>query len=419
MKKAMVSVSALALFLLSLSGCGGNAITASDNSENLLSSTEEIASTGENESMETSPADGDISLVDAGSKAGFYTVGDSNGRNIVTYIDYETKTQVPLCNRPECTHSDSSCTAYALIDGVSVPFFAVIGNRLFVVQTEAETDTPPRIIVAGLDGSSPETLVELDASVSIAPQLYTDGSYIYALVTVYSESSAHLELYRFDLQEGNFESLCQFPEGADGQISSGFDQSLIFSLFINDKKTGNMMDVGQVYHTDTNVLDEPFATQTAGSQAGFAIYNHTFVTVDTRDAATCTMTFHDLITEESTTYQPADLLTESGMDSAQINIYDLWDGWYRITLTQDDSFASYNVNPSTGEHYPMTLYYEGSSNVVLILSEMGDNLLVRARWDETREGDILVNLTPVYGLISKEDYLHSIPNFEYIAEFES
>ena len=75
---------------------------------------------------------------------------------------------MPLCNRPECTHSDSSCTAYALIDGVSVPVFAVIGNRLFVVQTEAETDTPPRIIVAGLDGSSPETLVELDASVSIA-----------------------------------------------------------------------------------------------------------------------------------------------------------------------------------------------------------------------------------------------------------
>ena len=57
--------------------------------------------------------------------------------------------------------------------------------------------------------------------------------------------------------------------------------------------------------------------------------------------------------------------------------------------------------------------------MVLILSEMGDNLLVRARWDETREGDILVNLTPVYGLISKEDYLHSIPNFEYITEFES
>ena len=83
MKKAMVSVSALALFLLSLSGCGGNAITASDNSENLLSSTEEIASTGgETNQWKRSPADGDISLVDAGSKAGFYTVGDSNGRNI-------------------------------------------------------------------------------------------------------------------------------------------------------------------------------------------------------------------------------------------------------------------------------------------------------------------------------------------------
>ena len=138
------------------------------------------------------------------------------------------------------------------------------------------------------------------------------------------------------------------------------------------------------------------------------------MSVDTRDAATCTMTFQDLVSGEKITYQTADLLAESGMDSARINVYDLWDDWYRITLTQDDAFASYNVNPVTGEHYPMTLYYEGSSNVVLVLSETSDKLLVRAKWDETREGDTLVNLAPVYGLISKEDYLHSVPNFEYI-----
>lgn len=67
----------------------------------------------------------------------------------------------------------------------------------------------------------------------------------------------------------------------------------------------------------------------------------------------------------------------------------------------------------------MTLYYEGSTNVVLILSEMNDKLLVRAKWDETREGDTLVNLVPVYALITKEDYLHSVPNFEYITGIAS
>lgn len=137
------------------------------------------------------------------------------------------------------------------------------------------------------------------------------------------------------------------------------------------------------------------------------------------DAATCTMTFQDLISGESSTYQTASLLAESGMDSARINVYDLWDNWYRITLTEDDEFASYNVNPFTGEYYPMTLYYEGSTNVVLILSEMNDKLLVRAKWDETREGDTLVNLVPVYALITKEDYLHSVPNFEYITGIAS
>ena len=414
MKKTMVGILVLASFLFSLSGCGGDEKTVANNSESLLSSSEETMPAEENESMKVSPTDGDISQVDSGNQAGFYTVEDVNGHSIATYIDYGTRTQTPLCNRPECTHSDSSCTAYALIDGVSMPVFAVIGDRLFVVQTEAGADTLPRIIVAGLDGSSPETLVELDASVSIAPQLYTDGSHIYALATVFSGASSHLELYQFDLQKGSFESLCRFPEGADGQIASGFDHTLTFSLFVNDEETGDMTDVGQVYHTDTNVLDEPVASQIAGSQESFVIYNHTLVSVDTRDAATCTMTFQDLVSGEKITYQTADLLAESGMDSARINVYDLWDDWYRITLTQDDAFASYNVNPVTGEHYPMTLYYEGSSNVVLVLSETSDKLLVRAKWDETREGDTLVNLAPVYGLISKEDYLHSVPNFEYI-----
>lgn len=419
MKKTIVGFLVTMSFLISLSGCGESSKIVADNSESLLSSSEATMPTGEEESMEVPPVGGEIVQVNSGNEAGFYTVEDVNGYSIVTYIDYETKTQVPLCNRPECTHSDSSCTAYALIDGVSMPVFAVIGERLFVVQTEAGADTLPRIIVAGLDGSSPETLIELDANTSIMPQLYTDSSYIYALVTVYSGSSSYLELYRFDLQNNSFESLCRFPEGADGQIASGFGQTLTFSLFINDEETGDMTDVGQVYHTDTNVLDDPIASQLAGSQETFVIYNHTLVTVDTRDAATCTMTFQDLISGESSTYQTASLLAESGMDSARINVYDLWDNWYRITLTEDDEFASYNVNPFTGEYYPMTLYYEGSTNVVLILSEMNDKLLVRAKWDETREGDTLVNLVPVYALITKEDYLHSVPNFEYITGIAS
>ena len=53
-------------------------------------------------------------------------------------------------------------------------------------------------------------------------------------------------------------------------------------------------------------------------------------------------------------------------------------------------------------------------NVVLIFAESGNNLLVRAGWDETRDGTTLTNLKPIYALISKDDYLHSVPNYTYI-----
>ena len=365
------------------------------------------------------PETAHISFVSAGNESGFYSVEDHNGHEIVAYIDYATHTQLPLCGRPECQHSDSSCSAYALVENVSVPILAVINDKLLIVQTEVGADTLPHISVAGLDGSDPKLLCELDSSISVSPQLYTDGANLYALVTLYSASGSHLELYRFDLEDGSYESLCSFADGANGMITSCFDMSLTLLFTRIDEESGSVEDYAQVFHVDTNTLDDPVISLSGVSEEAYTIYNSTLITLDTKDALTATMTFTDLRTGSSIEYKTNALASAAGMSQAALNVYDLWDGWYRITLSDGERFASFNVNPATGDFFPMTLYYEGSTNVVLVFAERGNELLVRADWNETRDGAALTNLSPVYALISKDDYLHCVPNYTYIERLAS
>lgn len=396
----------LAFGLFAFSSCAKNGAP----SEGLSVS----ASQATDNTNDAAPAAAHISIVSAGNETGFYSVEEYEGQGIVAYIDYDSHTQLPLCGRPECRHSDSSCTAYALVENASVPVLAVVNDKLVIVQTEAGTNSLPHISVAGLDGSDLQLLCELDSSMSVSPQLYTDGANLYALVTLYSGSGSHLELYRFDLSDGSYESLCSFPKGVNGTIASGFDMCLTLIFTRIEEATGTVEDFAQVFHADTNTLDDPVISRSGDAEGPFTIYNNTLISLDTRDASAATMTFADLKSGSVLEYKTDALASAAGMSQATLNVFNLWDGWYRITLSYGEQFASFNINPATGDFFPMTLYYEDSVNVVLVFAERGNELLVRADWDETRDGASLTDLKPVYALISKDDYLHSVPDYTYI-----
>ena len=48
----------------------------------------------------------------AGEDGMYYIRPRSDGSANLAYIDFASRTGVPLCSRPECTHSDETCTAY-------------------------------------------------------------------------------------------------------------------------------------------------------------------------------------------------------------------------------------------------------------------------------------------------------------------
>lgn len=49
-----------------------------------------------------------------------YTVPNASGTQ-ACFLDYETMNGVPLCNKPNCTHSDSSCVSNLCAGSFMVP----------------------------------------------------------------------------------------------------------------------------------------------------------------------------------------------------------------------------------------------------------------------------------------------------------
>ena len=85
-----------------------------------------------------------LSLCVPSSEKGMYTVDSiANGYGNIFYIDFETMQQIPLCDTPNCTHSNDSCTAWLQIDESGfLPGILQLGNSILLVQNGESSNHP-------------------------------------------------------------------------------------------------------------------------------------------------------------------------------------------------------------------------------------------------------------------------------------
>lgn len=130
--------------------------------------------------MVTTPDQVGISSTDSG----YYTTEMNNdGSFIVCYIDYTTKTEIVLCNRPECSHNNETCPAY-LNRGVSL---FVCDETLYFYFPEMiaakggveNSDNWPRLECANSDGSNRRILRQFNANNQIVYGIASDGMNLY------------------------------------------------------------------------------------------------------------------------------------------------------------------------------------------------------------------------------------------------
>lgn len=74
-----------------------------------------------------------------------YTTITESGTNIAHFVDYETLQSVPLCNKPNCTHSNESCLSYQCVSTSALP--VIYQDQIYWFETDSQ-------IVEEKDGKS-------------------------------------------------------------------------------------------------------------------------------------------------------------------------------------------------------------------------------------------------------------------------
>lgn len=106
-------------------------------------------------------------LQGAGNDKGYYTINLSNDRmRYITFYDYETLQEVVLCQKPECKHLETNCSA-VVTGGMSVlyvneNYIYLIENTGQVLNVLGERSKVAHITRMNLDGSDREILFELE-----------------------------------------------------------------------------------------------------------------------------------------------------------------------------------------------------------------------------------------------------------------
>lgn len=376
-----------------------------------------------------SAADAPITTTMPFNEHGYYYVHEVYPlTSTLIYIDYATRQEVPLCNRPECLHNDETCQSYYPSLGLMEPF--VLHDSLYFFYNEGDNNHPTALMRADLDGSNLQKLLELPASYFLLPYgIYTDGSRLYFMAddmqeTAEEELEECMTLLEIDMSTWELDVMHQFPAGELGHILVGkLGRKLIFNDTLVDQN-GEFYGEFLWFDVDTREFSSIQAMGPDADAASGIEGEYLYV----QNYALKTITQTHLFTGESKSYDYSSIFLDNTFkgDIANAGFEILFEDYFRIAFAElipgeETQFYEYLLDRETGEITPFTLFqsFRPSQNVI-ILADLGDTLLVRPDWvtdTQTIDGHTNPMLTPRHAFISKQDYLQSVPNYEYIPTF--
>lgn len=423
----------------SLAGCN----PASSTSASALPSSSIAASTADYSAYKTVyTGDGTY----GGTEAGAYRlVYRADGSSNITYIDYATRSEIYLCNRPNCNHDNESCTSWLPMDGISKDVF-VAGDHLVILYHGSSSDVDefgsaamPHIDIANLDGSERKTLITLDAACELNMPILSDGNSLVFLTTTVRQTgntvSSANQLVRIPFNEGKMQVLYDFsadtPQGDDlidcpwflyGATDNGFIvKNIAVSVPVKPGQTGIVQEVQQhnIYKLQAQngklAMEEVFSYP--GGSYGEYLYHNDLYQL-TLDDTNVSLSRLDLTTGKKEDI--ADHLSVG--DSDMISFTGVYGGKLTLSSWHDNAPVRVMVDLDTHEVKPCTLtYQEGEQEKsVWIFAESKDAYLVVFRCELYNEavkgklGDVrnMNRVRDIYGLIDKQDYWNSVPNYK-------
>ncbi len=391
--------------------------------------------------------------VGTGNQNGFYYLAGESGEETdaagnpyinIRYIDYQSRQDIFLCNRPNCNHDDENCTSYIqtgwqrsaiLLAGEEQLY--LICNPYGSVTFSADGDMSqeqniPTVYTMNLDGSNRKKIVELESGCELQSTQYLENGDKLYLVLSKSELKADgnnttavrtgQELVEVDTQKKSVRTVRDFLYQ---DIIGVWNQCAVIRQCHYDKNPDEMTD--SEYMAAFDQLPVTIATLDLESGETSTLFETDYRSTDEltmdRDniyfgkAKSGTLNRYDIQTKETT------VVTNELPDGY---IGSVIDG--RIICNCDNGAAlnaeftdSFSLDVETGEITKRNLDIEKPHSPVEILADAGEYYLVTSDYIYEEEiswaGTEQINIKKfIRSLILKEDFWQSKANFLAITE---
>ena len=367
---------------------------------------------------------------------GYYFLEEDEAQRI-KYIDYETKQEIYLCNKPNCKHDNEECSAYIEDDSElyvyqdSIYLVSSSGDR-FVMST-GEDDMPIMdtskeaavIYRMNLDGTEKEKIFEMPSGIEIAPQVIS-GQYLYAFfsksesVQMKDSSFTSVEKERFlaviNLETGKWEKLM---DGENINIEGVYKDSLIMTRRIYPKDPDEFLDDDAGWRENLKNSDICMFLYSLGNKKEEKMAQ---VKDDKMQEIICDGKSVYFLRDNSSAIDCLDLETKEIRTVAELpgegaSLMDCEDGKLLYVYFSEESDEgqvkeAYIVDAGTGESKEFTLLDEDNTYAERIAENSEYYLVITGynmtdyykTWAGTTQRDI-ENVK--YGLITKENYWNS------------
>lgn len=422
MVKVMVPLLVVCLFFCSCSNSTNN--TAGFSCESIIS---------QNTAVSDDNKDKDIIYINshdgigANSDQGYYyplILGDGSHR--IMFFDYQSKTSIPLCSRPECTHSDETCTSWYPFTGGDLQL-AVIDDHLIAISSNGRQlnleklgdIALPQIFISNLDGSNRSQLQQFSANEDLPTKYAIQGNSLLFLVQHWEEKQSESFLVQMDILTGKCKKLTTFPSLSCFLIGAN-QESLFIKSFEAKSQSNSSAQKGLYDLQDQVIYSYSLATKKQNIVAKYPvktriqIFQSKLFIINLDDSS---ILINDLVNENENTK----ILLPENVNRQDIYPTDFLDNNLivdEISTTHGQTQTSrFSINLDSHSFTPLELRteyigHEDKSMPLVIYAENCDNLLVVPYLDQAimslPDGENqtieLPTLIPELKVISKDDF---------------
>lgn len=383
--------------------------------------------------------------VDPGAQTdnGFYEIAYTGETSVnILYTDFESKTRVFLCNRPECTHDTESCTSWigdytggaSLFSDGAYIYVLIWGNSTEYNQNETNC---ARILQIDLNGENRREIYRFKATDSVVGAFVSDSENLYFMMQRMNPSWSGYELCLVKLNTTTKElTPLETYKTGDVWIYGVSKENIIMKetdIFSVVSEPNSEQWLENIKNVKTKFIlfpingDEPrdILEWTQNDQLGLIANDHYYY-IDYNERA---FKAFDLYTAETKVIH-TDLKT---VPQENTNLSPIWDNHFLCEFVKVSSNSAkikrdwLAIDLYTQQIYNDLLSYNdfGEQRRVTIIAESKEEFLVVNGKQEITIDFKLANgsvrsqntITANYAFIAKDDFWSGVPNYQEIVDW--